>query len=90
MDYTLLTQAQKDQISLRKLLDLEAEHFGLEMDVKVALSTGVDNDNVTAAQQQIALLAQQINLMRSWVLPPHSDGEAEVEVSSNGQPVEAR
>lgn len=90
MDYLLLTSEQKSQISLRKLLDLEAEHFGLEMDIKIALATGVDNDNVTAAQQQIVLLSRQIDLVRSWVLPPTSDAEAETDVPSNGQPVEAR
>lgn len=86
MDYLLLTQEQKSQISLRKLLDLEAEHFGLEMDVKVALTTGVENENVVAAQQRLVLLARQIDLVRSWLMPAH---EEPAEPAPNGlDPVE--
>jgi len=85
MDYTLLTQGQKDQIALRKLLDLEAEHYGLEMDVKVAISTDVHNDNVINAQQQVILLARQINLLRSWLLPPEPEEDVAIDASANGQ-----
>lgn len=91
MDYTLLTDAQRQQIALRKLLDLEAEHAGMELDIRLALSSGVDNDNVTQAQQQLAVLARQIDLLRTWVLPPSPevDDESIVTdddlVSSNGQ-----
>lgn len=89
MDYTLLTDAQRQQISLRKLLDLEAEHCGMDLDIRLALFTGVDNDNVLKAQQQLALLDRQINLLRAWTLPPGDDDDPIVtdddRVSSNGQ-----
>lgn len=94
MDYTLLTDTQRQQIALRKLLDLEAEHAGMELDIRLALSTGVVNDNVTNAQQQFVLLGRQIELLRSWVLPPQTDEDSVVPdhddlISPNGlDPVE--
>lgn len=87
MDYHLLTGKQREQISLKRLLDMEAEHAGLELDIRIALSTGVNNDNLTGAQQQLALLARQIELLHTWLTPPPVDEDTDkvpVDVAANG------
>lgn len=87
MEYMLLTQEQRDQVSLRKLLDLEAAHYGLELEVKIALSTGVRDDSVITAQQQVVLLARQISLLCSWIRPAEEE-DVETPVPNGQDPVE--
>lgn len=85
MDYTLLTGQQQQQIALRKLVELEAEHAGLEFDVRLAAASGVENDNVVQARAQLELLVQQIAIVTSWVMHPPSEPEIDEEASPNGQ-----
>lgn len=82
MNYRLLTETQLAQIVQRRLLDLEAEHARLDLDVRLAKATGVDNDNVTAAVNQLELLVEQIAVLVSWSMPRPVDDV--VEASSNG------
>ena len=81
MNYRLLSQAQLTQIIQQRMLDLEAEHFRLELDVRLAKATGVNNDNVTAAVDQLKLLEEQVAVLTSWTTPRPDDVE---KVSSNG------
>jgi hypothetical protein len=96
MDYLLLTDEQKNQIALRRLLDLEAEHNGLELDIRLATASGVENENVERARNQTVILERQISTLVSWVQPADkADSDDEVElvdepVANGRKPVLAR
>lgn len=79
-EYRLLTARQIAEIHQRKLLELEAEHARLELDLRLAAASGIENDNVTEARAQLELLAQQIATLISWITPP----PAEIPVGANG------
>lgn len=82
MDYQLLTAKQQAQIAHQKLLDLEAEHARLELDLRLAVATGIENDNVEAAKGQLEVLVQQIATLTSWLIPPPDEDAVG---RSNGQ-----
>lgn len=86
MDYSLLGPSELNKIGRQKLLELEAEHARLDLDLRLAHATGIDNDNVTAATNQLAILVQQIATLTSWLTPaPIAEPS---DVSANGdQPV---
>lgn len=70
MEYRLLTEDHLGQIAQRKLLDLETEHAALELDLRLARATGVQNENVGLAEVRLELLVKQIATLTSWVMPP--------------------
>lgn len=72
-EYRLLSAQQQAQIASQKLLDLEAEHARLELELRLAAATGVENENVTAARGQLELLVQQVATLTSWIIPPPVD-----------------
>jgi hypothetical protein len=96
MDYLLLTDQQKDQISLRKLLDLESEHNALELNIRLAVAAGIENDSVENARNQQLILERQISILTAWISPaPQDDADDETElvdepVANGRKPVLAR
>lgn len=70
MDYLLLTEQHKEQISLRKLLELESEHNALELNIRLATAAGIENDNVDNARSQQQILERQISILSAWIQPP--------------------
>lgn len=79
VDYFLLTGQQREQISLRKLLDLESEHHALDLDIRLATASGIENDRVEAARNQAIILERQISILISWVQPPAEPEEEDAE-----------
>lgn len=87
-EYRLLTQRQQAEIAHRKLLELEAEHARLELDIRLSKATGIENDSVATAEEHLVVLVQQMATLTSWLTPPPV--EDEVPVSENGhRPVPA-
>lgn len=80
VDYLLLTDQQKDQISLRKLLDLESEHNALELNIRLAVASGIENESVENARNQQLILERQISILTSWIQPPPAEGAEDVEL----------
>lgn len=80
VDYLLLTDQQKDQISLRKLLDLESEHNALELNIRLAVASGIENESVENARNQQLILERQISILTSWVQPPPAEEAEDVEL----------
>lgn len=78
MDYLLLTGQHKDQISLRKLLELESEHHGLELNIRLATAAGIENENVEAARNQALILERQISILTAWIQPAPEEENDEV------------
>lgn len=70
MGYHRLTDIQLTGIANQKLLELEAEHARLELDIRVSKATGIENDNVAAGEEQLDLLVRQIATLASWIMPP--------------------
>jgi cytidylate kinase len=87
VNYLLLTDAQQGQIALRRLLELEAEHAGIDLDLRLAAAAGIENDVVVNARNQATILARQIAILTSWIQPPAQDQEEQImnEESANGQ-----
>lgn len=71
--YRLLTVRQLAEISERKLFDLEAEHARLDLEIRLARATGIDNEQVTGAEGQLELLVHQIVTLTAWLTPPPLD-----------------
>ena len=66
MDYRFLTAAEAAQICRQKALELEVEHARLALDIRLAEASGIDNDNVTQAKGQLAILVVQMEALASW------------------------
>lgn len=81
-EYRMLSLRQQADIATRKLLELEAEHARLELELRLAHATGIENDSVHAAQEQLDILVRQIATLTSWLIPAP---ETVVEAPSNGQ-----
>jgi hypothetical protein len=79
VDYLLLTDQHKGQISMRKLLDLESEHHGLELNIRLATAAGIENDSVENARNQAHILERQISILTTWIQPP-AEEENDVEL----------
>lgn len=95
VDYLLLTDQQKDQISLRKLLDLESEHNALELNIRLAVASGIENESVENARNQQLILERQISILTSWIQPAPAEEAEDVElvdepVANGRKPVLAR
>lgn len=69
-EYRHLTPDQQAGICHQKLLELEAEHARLALDLRLAAATGIENENVVAARGQLDLLARQIEILGDWISPP--------------------
>lgn len=80
VDYLLLTDQQRDQISLRKLLDLESEHNALELNIRLAVAAGIENESVENARNQQLILERQISILTSWIQPPPAEEAEDVEL----------
>jgi hypothetical protein len=64
VNYSTLTDAQKTQILRQKLLEVEAEHFGLNKNVELANAAGISNQQVEEAHSQIRMLETQMRILR--------------------------
>lgn len=84
MDYRLLNDGQKQQIARQRLLELEAEHARLALDLRISAATGVENDNVVAGRNQLDLLAKQVETLASWITTEDQPLRGEV-VPDNGR-----
>ena len=69
MNYRLLNQDQKFGIRRQKLLELEAEHYRLDLELRIAASSAIENDNVKVAREQLDILNQQIETLVAWLAP---------------------
>lgn len=69
-DYRHLTPDQQAQICHQKLLELEAEHARLALDLRLAAATGIENENVVAGRGRLDLLVRQIEVLGDWIEPP--------------------
>lgn len=88
VNYRILNNGHIERIEADKLLQLEAEHARLSLDLRLARATGVQNENVAAADQQLALLVEQIATLTSWITPAPPEGAVEgelVDAATNGQ-----
>lgn len=70
MEYRVLDERGVEQIALRKLLDLESNHASLDLDVRLAVATGIDGEPVAQGRQRLALLTLQISTLATWLWPP--------------------
>lgn len=85
MGYHLLNAKQQAEIYHRKLLELEAEHVRLELELRLADAADIENDSVVEARSQLDVLVRQMATLASWIMPAPAE---EVPVASNGHPTE--
>jgi DNA-binding XRE family transcriptional regulator len=82
MEYTQLTNAQVVDIRRQKLLEIEAEHARLALDLSLAAGVGVQTDQVAQGRANLSLLERQHKTLHDLMFPPaETGGEA---VSDNG------
>ena len=77
-----------NQISLRKLLDLESEQYAIDLNIRLAAAAGIENENVEIARSQLELVCRQISVLTAWILPAPADDTDDadtVDESANGQ-----
>lgn len=83
-DYVILNAQQLAEIRHRKLHELEVEHARLELDLRLARATSIENDAVAQAEKQLEILYQQRMILLSWMAPPPAEVVA-VPAAANGQ-----
>lgn len=67
MKYEYLTAAQRQDILRQKRLQVEAEHAGLTLDLKLARIAGIENEQVAAAIAQLDVLDIQAKAIDDWM-----------------------
>ncbi len=77
MDYTQLTPAQVDDIRRQKLLQIEAEHATLALDLQLADGVEMVNDQVETGRANLSLLERQHADLLRLMAPPASPNGAE-------------
>lgn len=65
--YARLTKDQEREIREQKLLQVEAEHFQLSMEVELAGAAGIENAQVDEARTRLAMLEIQVHLLRERI-----------------------
>lgn len=78
MDYRQLTDAQLAETRRQKLLEIEAEHARLALDLELADGVGLVSEQVVQGRANLALLERQHRLLSDIISPPP------VEPSGNG------
>lgn len=66
MHYHRLTPEQMANIHEHKLLELEAEHAALTLDVRLAGVVGLDNESVAQARLHLNILEAQHAALAAW------------------------
>lgn len=67
--YRFLSKAQLAAIWDNKVLELEAEHARLALDLRLARATNVENESVDTAQKHLNVLVAQMAALTSWMSP---------------------
>lgn len=70
------------EIYARKLLDLEIEHARLELELRLARATNIQNEAVANAENQMRVLNDQLDILQVWLAP---QPEEPTPVTVNGQ-----
>lgn len=73
MEYALLTSAQHTEVRRQKLLELEAEHARLALDLKLAEAVGLKSEQVAIARANLALVERQHQVLREVMAPPAAE-----------------
>jgi hypothetical protein len=70
MDYTQLTESQIKDIRRQKLLEIEAEHARLALDLELAAGVGLANEQVSTGKANLAMLERQHTTLVDLLSPP--------------------
>jgi hypothetical protein len=85
MEYSQLTNAQITDIRRQKLLEIEAEHARLALDLDLAGKVGLQTEQVAQGRANLALLERQHRSLHDLMFPPVDPAD----VSNNGPKVAA-
>lgn len=77
MIYHRLTPEHMAQVHERKLLELEAEHAALALELRLADVVALDNQSVAQARVHLDILEAQHAALAAWVERPPVTIEAE-------------
>lgn len=89
MDYMQLTDAQLADVRRQKLLEIEAEHARLALDLDLASVVGMENEQVALAKTNLMALERQHQTLRELLAPPSADPSDNGAVSAAPVPAAA-
>lgn len=70
MEYKSLNASQLDEIRKQKLLEIEAEHARLLLDLELAAGVGLQGEQVAQGKVNVALLERQHRALSELIWPP--------------------
>lgn len=88
MDYKMLTDVQLAEVRRQKLVQIEAEHAALALDLELADGVGLQSEQVAQGKANLLLLERQHRDLSNIMWPPQpTDAANNGSTSTANQPV---